>query len=117
MNRLAREIRVQHNREPTPSMVMIDAETVKSGGGGRTIGAKVARWGALSCVESRDFHETQCGSGTFKQARSLRPRAAVHNLVGSSALWSHVPIAAGSLSVSSRTARVRPRNKPALARV
>jgi transposase len=51
MDRLARRIRAAHGRKPTPSMVMIDAQTVKGGRagptfreaggrGGRTIGAK-----------------------------------------------------------------------------
>src|SRR5450759_260380 len=51
MARLAALIRVEHGRHPTPSMVMIDAQTVKGGRagptfhdnggrGGRTIGAK-----------------------------------------------------------------------------
>ena len=51
MTRLAQLVRVQHGRKPTPSMVMIDAQTAKGGRagptfheaggrGGRTVGAK-----------------------------------------------------------------------------
>src|SRR6266487_2026519 len=51
MGRLAAQVRARHDREPDPSMIMIDAQTVKGGRygptfhnaggrGGRTIGKK-----------------------------------------------------------------------------
>jgi putative transposase len=85
MDRLARQIRVQHGRKPTPSMVMIDAQTVKGGRagptfheaggrGGRTVGAKrtvlieIMGLPVAAEVESARPHDVSAGRRVLREA-------------------------------------------------
>jgi len=97
MARLAREIRVRHERPPTPSMVMIDAQTVKGGRygptfheaggrGGRTIGTKrsilveILGLPVAAHVDSARPHDVRAGRELLHEALPNLPR--VHAVLG-----------------------------------
>ena len=97
MARLRGLIRLLHGREPLPSMVIIDAQTVKGGRygptyhqaggrGGRTIGAKrtvlveILGLPVAAHVESARPHDVQAGRELIHEALPLQPR--VSNVLG-----------------------------------
>jgi putative transposase len=97
MARLAALVRVEHGREPSPSMVVIDAQTVKGGRygptyhaaggrGGRTIGAKrrilVERIGlpVAARVDPARPHDVMAGRALLHDALPDLPR--VHAVLG-----------------------------------
>lgn len=91
MARLASLIRLLHGRHPLPSMVIIDAQTVKGGRygptyhqaggrGGRTIGGKrtvlveILGLPVAAHVESARPHDVQAGRELLHEALPLQPR-------------------------------------------
>lgn len=91
MARLARDIRRTHGRQPTPSMVVLDAQTVKGGRygptyheaggrGGRTIGAKrtvlveILGLPVAAHVESARPHDVQAGRALMHDVLPTLPR-------------------------------------------
>jgi hypothetical protein len=82
MARLAAIVRWFHDREPAPSMVMVDAQTVKGarygptfhqagGWGGRTIGTKRTLGAAPSSDRSRHPFSPASGRSPIRQASGL----------------------------------------------
>ncbi len=97
MARLAQHIRMVHQRDPLPSMVMIDAQTVKGrrygptfhqagGRGGRTIGTKrsilveILGLPVAAHVDSARPHDVRAGRELLHQALPHLPR--VHAVLG-----------------------------------
>ncbi|CAN5658617.1 IS5 family transposase [soil metagenome] len=91
MTRLAAVVRILHDREPFPSMVMIDAQTVKGarygptfhqagGPGGRTIGTKRALLVEILCLPfaasagSARPHDVRSGRDLLRERLDELPR-------------------------------------------